>query len=248
MASIPLVLALVSFHLFSPTPWEVLVAHPSGKTLGTTFVGGLRSSQPASRPSPDELARALQARYDAIRDFTADFVHTYEGGVLRTQATERGTVLIKKPGKMRWNYTSPEEKLFVSDGVKIYSYIPADNQVYVFDMPLADEATTPVLFLTGKGNLTHDFTIAYADLADLGADMYALKLTPRQTGRDYEWLTLVIDANTLQIRRLLAHDLQGGTSAFFLTNLKENVSLADTEFTFRIPRGADVILSDSTFQ
>ena len=247
MASIPLVLALVPFQLFSPTPREVLVAYPSGKTLGTALVGGLLSSQPASRPSPEELARALQTRYDAIRDFTADFVHTYEGGVLRAKASERGTVLIKKPGKMRWNYTSPEEKLFVSDGVKIYSYIPADNQVYVGDMPSADEAATPVLFLTGKGNLTRDFAIAYAELPDLGADMYALKLTPRQTGRDYEWLTLVFDANTLQIQRLLAHDLQGGTSAFFLTNLKENVSLADTEFTFRIPRGADVITSDSSF-
>ena len=216
--------------------------------LVLALFGGLLPTQPASRPSPDELARALQARYDGIQDFTADFVHTYEGGVLRTTATERGRVLVKKPGKMRWNYTSPEEKLFVSDGIKIYSYIPADNQVHVGDMPSADEATTPVLFLTGKGDVTRDFTSAYAELTDVTAGAYALKLTPRQTDRDYEWLTLVIDSNTLQLRRLMAHDLQGGTSTFFFTNLKENVDLADTEFTFRIPRDVDVITSDSSFQ
>ena len=69
-----------------------------------------------SRPAPEALARALQQRYQGIRDFSADFVHTYRGGVLRTQTTERGAVSIKKPGRMRWVYTTPEKKEFVSDG------------------------------------------------------------------------------------------------------------------------------------
>ncbi len=72
------------------------------------------------RPPAEDLARALQQRYDGIRDFSADFVHTYQGGVLRRKATEKGKVLIKKPGKMRWTYEAPEDKLFVSDGVKMY--------------------------------------------------------------------------------------------------------------------------------
>ena len=78
------------------------------------LTAGLPVSQAATRPSPDALARALQDRYDRVGDFTADFVQTYQGGVLSTTATEQGTVLIKKPGKMRWNYTSPETHLFVS--------------------------------------------------------------------------------------------------------------------------------------
>src|SRR5262245_39805459 len=78
-----------------------------------------------------QLADALQKKYDGIKDFSADFVHVYEGGVLRKQVTEKGRLLIKKPGKMRWEYTSPEQKLFVSDGVELYSYIPQDKQVIV---------------------------------------------------------------------------------------------------------------------
>ena len=208
---------------------------------------GLPASQAPTRPSPDALARAIQDRYDAVGDFTADFVQTYQGGMLSTTATEQGTVLIKKPGKMRWNYTSPETHLFVSDGLTVYSYVPVDNQVYVFDMPSGDEATTPVLFLAGRGDLTRDFTVAYAELPDLPPDTYALRLTPLQVEPDYEWLTLVVDSHTLQIRRLLAHYLEGGTSTFVFTNLKENVGLADALFTFRIPRGADVITSDNSF-
>ncbi len=105
------------------------------------------------RPPADDLARALQQRYDGIRDFSADFVHTYQGGVLRRKATERGKVLIKKPGKMRWTYEAPEDKLFVSDGVKMYSYVPADRQVVVTTLPPDSQATSPALFLAGKGNL-----------------------------------------------------------------------------------------------
>jgi outer membrane lipoprotein carrier protein len=60
--------------------------------------------------------QAVQQKYDRVKDFTADFTHTYEGGVLKKKSTERGTVQIKKPGRMRWEYTAPEKKTFVSDG------------------------------------------------------------------------------------------------------------------------------------
>src|SRR5438034_10630977 len=89
----------------------------------------------------DQLAHDLQKKYDAIKDFSADFVHVYEGGVLKKQITERGHVLVKKPGKMRWDYRAPE-KVFVSDGVKMYSYITQEKQVYVTSVPQGDEATT----------------------------------------------------------------------------------------------------------
>src|SRR2546428_1285098 len=82
-----------------------------------------------------ELAAALQKKIDGIKDFSTDFTHTYEGGVLRKQITERGHLLIKKPGKMRWDYTTPEPKQFVSDGVKMYSYMPQDKQVIVASVP-----------------------------------------------------------------------------------------------------------------
>ena len=117
----------------------------------------------AAEPTAPEVAAALQRKYDTVKDFSADFVHQYEGGVLRKQISERGTLLIKKPGKMRWEYTAPEHKLFVSDGVQMYSYVPQDKQVIVSKIPTADEATTPTLFLAGKGNLTRDFTASLVE-------------------------------------------------------------------------------------
>jgi outer membrane lipoprotein carrier protein len=197
---------------------------------------------PTSALAPAELAQALQRKYDTIKDFSADFVHSYQGGVLRQKLTERGRLLVKKPGKMRWTYSTPEAKEFVSDGVKLYSYIPQDKQVYVSSVPQSDQASTPALFLSGKGNLARDFTASAADVpAGMPAGTIALKLGPRARQQEYDWLILAVDPTTLQIRGLVTGDAQGGQSTFSFANLKENVGIADKEFTFRMPRGVDVV-------
>ena len=161
-----------------------------------------------------------------------------EGGLLRKKQVERGAVQVKKPGKMRWDYKVPETKVFVSDGRRIYLHVPADNQVIISPVPEQDQATTAVLFLVGKGNLTRDFTVTYVDGG--GADTYVLKLQPRLAERDYDWLQLELDRRTLQIRSLSAADVQGGRSTFRFSNFKENPGVADKTFEFKIPRGADV--------
>jgi outer membrane lipoprotein carrier protein len=195
-------------------------------------------------PPAQEVAAALQKKYDAIRDFTADFVHESEGGLLRKKQVERGVVQVKKPGKMRWDYKSPEQKLFLSDGRRIYLHVPADNQVIISPVPEQDQATTAVLFLVGKGNLTRDFTVSYVEGG--GSDTYALRLQPKLPERDYDWLQLVLDRQTLQIRSLTAADGQGGRSTFQFSNFKENTGLSDKTFTFKIPRGADVVTNTGT--
>jgi outer membrane lipoprotein carrier protein len=201
-----------------------------------TMLGAQAPSVPA-----ESIAKDLQAKYDRVTDFSADFVHTYRGGVLKQQATERGRLLVKKPGKMRWEYTAPEKKLFVSDGRKIYSYIPQDRQVVVSTMPQDDQAPTPALFLTGKGNITRDFTVAYDKVADAPPGSVALKLTPRKREPEYESLTLVVDPKSLSLRMLIAIDTQGGRSAFSFANLKENVGVPDNQFVFQMPRNVDVV-------
>ncbi len=207
-------------------------------TLLMLLVPVAAGSQP--RPAAADAARALQQKYDQVKDFTADFTHTYQGGVLKKTSVEHGTVQIKKPGRMRWDYTAPEKKLFVSDSRKVYSYIPADKQVVVADLPPDDRATTAVLFLAGKGSLTRDFAVSYAS-ADDGGDTIGLRLDPRQKQRDYDWLIVTYDRKTLQIRSLTAADQQGGTSTFAFSNYKENTGLSEKVFEFKIPKGVDVI-------
>ncbi len=205
--------------------------------------GAQAQTQTQPPAAAERLALALQQRYRGIRDFSADFIHSYRGGVLRTQTTERGTVVIKKPGRMRWVYTTPERKEFVSDGLKVYSYLPLDRQVLVTTVPPDDQATTPAAFLAGRGDIARDFTAAFDDTSSTSTT--ALKLTPRRPEPEYEYLVVTLDPVTLQIQALTTRDQQGGDSTLTFSNLKENQGVADKEFVFRIPRGVDVI-TDAT--
>lgn len=218
------------------------------RLLALTALGASLATIGAVTAQPDgsatDVARVVQQRYDTVRDFTAKFVHTYQGGVLRKTVTEKGSVEIKKPGRMRWEYKDPEQKVFVADGSQIYSYIPADRQVIVSPMPAEDQATTATLFLTGRGNLTRDFNVSFGELPQAPPGSTVLKLVPRQAERDYDTLALAVSPSR-QIQALSALDRQGGRSTFVFTDIKENTGLADKIFTFKIPRGVDVVRSGS---
>jgi outer membrane lipoprotein carrier protein len=202
---------------------------------------------PAGAADPAvELAGSLQRKYDTVKDFSADFVHAYRGGVLRRQRTERGRLLVKKPGRWRWEYTSPEEKLFISDGATVWYYMPEDRQVVVGPVPDQTETSTPALFLAGKGNLVRDFKPSLVESPEgMPPGSRALKLVPSTRQLDYESLILVVEPRSLSLVGLVWQDAQGGVSSFAFTNLKENVGPADRQFVFAIPRGVDVVEGSS---
>ena len=169
--------------------------------------------------SPDSLALAVQERYQQVRDFTAEFVQTLRGGVLRsTESRGEGTVWIKKPGKMRWVYTKPEKQEIVSDGRTIHSYWPEDRQVLKSEVPSDDRAGTSMPL---PGTL-------------------GLKLTPRQSDPEYQFLVLGLDPKSLQIRALRSRDHQGGDSTLVFSRIKENTNIPDRTFSFTPPRGVIV--------
>jgi outer membrane lipoprotein carrier protein len=214
--------------------------------LGMLAVTAFPAAQTAP-VDPAVLARSIQRHYDTVRDFSATFVHAYEGGVLRKTVVERGTVRFKKPGLMRWVYTHPERKEFVSDGVRLYAYVPEDRQVTVSAVPAGDGATTPALFLAGQGNLTRDFVAsAPVDLPPQAPATLAVTLTPRKAESEFEWMTLIVDGATMQIRGLVTADAQGGRSSFTFDRVRENTGVGDQEFRFTIPRGVDVITNRQT--
>jgi outer membrane lipoprotein carrier protein len=208
--------------------------------LATVAIASLGLGVTAQQ-DPAVLSAKVQQRYNAIKDFQGDFVQTYEGGVLRTKTTERGTVAIKRPGRMRFTYTKPDRKEFVSDGTRLYTYLVADKQVFVSPAPDPSNGDIPSLFLTGQSDLGRDYVATFTPLPGAAAGLVTLKLVPRKPHADYDSLGIGIDAATLQIQFLTALDKQGGRSSFSFSNLKENRGLSDKDFEFRIPRGVDVV-------
>jgi outer membrane lipoprotein carrier protein len=205
------------------------------------------AAQSPTRPAIEALVRDLQANYDAVTDFTASFEHEYQGGLIRTSIVEHGTVVIKKPGKMLWRYTSAEDKLYVSDGSTFYAYFPFDRQVIATPVPSGDQASMPVLFLAGSGNLLEDFSAAY-DEGPTDPGTWAIRLTPTRPEADYEWLVLRVDQTTLALAGLSTIDGQGGRSTYRFTDLVENQNPPDSVFVFEIPDGVDVMADDGAIR
>ena len=201
------------------------------------------AGQSPSAPPIAELVVRLQAHYDRIADFSADFEHRYAGGVLQATDVERGTLHVRKPGRWRFDYASPEPKLFVCDGATIHSYFPADRQVVVSPLPAAARASTPASFLAGEGDLQRDFAARYAAGRTRNGAWF-IELTPLAGGADYESLSLTVDRATLDILELAATDFQGGVSTYVFSNIKHNQGLPDNLFVFDVPGDVEVITDD----
>ena len=214
-------------------------------TAGVLLVAALSNTeaQPADAPPLDQLVENLQLKYDSVRDFSADFEHRYTGGLLSVSLVEHGTVLIKKPGKMRWTYATAEEKLYVSDGEMFYSYFPLDRQVIVTEVPPDAHASIPALFLAGKGRLSEDFDATYEE-TPASPDAWVIRLTPRVADASYAWLVVTVDRRTLSITGLSTSDFQGGQSTYIFTRLEENQDLPDSVFEFTIPNNTDIVSDD----
>lgn len=204
--------------------------------LGLTgsLLAAVAGAATPSAPSGEALARRVDARQKNVRDLTARFVQSYRSGVLGREVVERGTLAIKKPGRMRWEYKEPEKKLFVSDGKQFFFYVPADRQVIVKDQ--AGEQGVPAFLLAGQGILEQFQAFAEPPLP--GRER--LRLVPRKADPEVERIFLDVDAEA-RVRAIEVWDVQGGHSRFQFEDVKENVGVPDAQFRFEVPRGVEVV-------
>ena len=212
--------------------------------LFTCAPAGQSAGQPPSAPPIAELMARLQGHYDRIADFSADFEHRYAGGVLQATDVERGTIHVKKPGQWRFDYVSPEPKLFVCDGADdplLFPGRPAGRRQSPCRHPRA--RSTPAAFLAGDGDLQRDFAARYA-AGQAPGGAWLIELTPLGSGADYESLSLAVDRATMDIIELAATDFQGGVSTYVFSNIKRNQGLSDTLFVFDVPRDVEVVTDD----
>jgi outer membrane lipoprotein carrier protein len=196
---------------------------------------------PAS--AQDDLSKlidALQGKYRRLSTMTADFTQVYTAPGERTRR-ESGHLVLKKPGKMRWDYVSPEAKLFVSDGKLIYEYVPSEKIATRTKVRESSDLRAPFMFLLGRGDLRRDFrTIEWAQEVASRAGFKVLRLLPKRD-QDFRELLLEIDPTTLQLSRVSFVDSEKGRSDFMLTNVRENVPINDLQFKFEPPAGVQIV-------
>ena len=192
--------------------------------------------QQTQAPTVDEIISAVQDFYDSIENYHADFEQTLSNLALGTDEVAEGHVYFRKPGMMRWDYTSPEEKYLVSDGEVLWIYQPEFNQVYRQEISTS-EMLAAVRFLMGESELTDDFEISFLDECE-AENAYCLALIPLTSEGQYRSIELVVDSEDFSVRETTIVDPVNNRNRFVFTNVSTTDELPESGFTFVPPEGA----------
>jgi outer membrane lipoprotein carrier protein len=194
-----------------------------------------------------DLVGKVESHYEGVTDFEAGFTQRYERRLLRRTVEEKGRVSVKKPGRMRWEYRSPEEKVFVTDGAKTYFYLPAENQVMVSHQPqgaMGMEEGSPFELLAGRGRLSDSFTAAFSDEPASGGGI-VLRLQPKRPREEFDLVELEVQPSDGRILRVVLVDSASNRTEFLFDDVRENVGLPESLFRFAIPSGVEVVVQQS---
>jgi outer membrane lipoprotein carrier protein len=196
----------------------------------------------ASPPTLDEAVQHLETTYKAVRDLKASFQQAAFNRTLNRTQEAKGTLFLKKPGKLRWEYTAPTPQEIVSDGQRLWVYTQELKQVNVSDAPgaLVGPAGS---FLQGLGQVREHFQARFLNPAQpADADgLLVLDLTPRKPEPLLARLVLSVDPKSGLVRKAVVYDQLENTVTVRFVDVALNAGLADTLFVFTPPPGVAVI-------
>src|SRR3989454_5468839 len=186
------------------------------------------------------LARAVDEHYNRLRTLQAEFTELYRGSGM--ERTESGTVWLKKPGKMRWEYRSPREKLFVSDGHDAWFYIPGDRQARKTPVRKLDDLRSPLAFLLGKAKLEKELQgLSLApDISPLREGDIVLRGLPKGMEDRVSEVLLEVTPDH-QLARIVINEVDGSVTEYRFADQKEDVQIADDHFRFSPPAGTETV-------
>jgi len=195
-----------------------------------------------SAQSLDEVLREVEGVYGRMNDLRADFTQTAFNKSLNQTIPAKGTVYLKKGGKLRWEFTEPTPQEIVSDGKKLWVYTPTLNQANVAEAPeaLAGPAGS---FLAGLGKLRSEFEVRFLNPAqpkDTEGN-WVLDLTPKQPLPTLARLILTLDPKGWEIKKAVVHDKFENTVTMRFTKMAVNSGLPDRTFTFVAPKGVVIV-------
>ena len=180
----------------------------------------------------------MQQRYSSIETISSSFIFTSKG--LGIEQVEKGVLWLKKPALMRWEYSYPEEKLFVADGKEGFLYEPEDRKVTVQSLTTEELLCTPLKFLFGAGDVEENFHIVPEnEFRPTVERSQVIRLIPK-TESDYSFLVLEIDDESSDLVRLTFQDPGGDMREYVFADIKLDVKVDKKKFRFKPPDGVEV--------
>ncbi len=183
----------------------------------------------------DAILRKVDEHYNHLSSLKTHYSEHYSG--MGMDRVEEGTLLLKKPGRMRWSYAEPVGKVFVLDGKYGWFYTPGDAQVQRVPAKELDDLRSPLRFLLGHTQLKKEL-----DGIAVAAEGAGFRISGVQKGmaERVQRLTLVVSA-TGSIERMKLEEVDGAVTEFTFSGMEENVPVKDGDFVFVVPRGVSVV-------
>ena len=204
--------------------------------LASVYLAGAQ----ADATTLSEIAAKVDQHYNHLQTLEADFVETYQGaGVSRT---ESGVLWLKRPGKMLWDYRQPRAKLFVTDGKTAWFYVPGEQQARKAPVKDLEDLSSPLRYLLGKTKLEKEFAglSLASDMAPEKPGNSVLRGVPR--GMEDRVSSVLLEVGPEgEIERILVHEVDGSSTEYRFTSLRENQPIADQKFRFSPPPGVETI-------
>ena len=183
----------------------------------------------------DALVRKVDDHYNHLSSLRAHYVEHYSG--MGMDRSEEGTLLLKKPGRMRWSYAAPVGKVFVLDGKFAWFYTPGDAQATRVPAKELDDLRSPLRFLLGHTQLKKELDELTVAVAGSG---FRISGVPKGMAQRVKLLTLgVTAAGAIETMRL--EETDGAVTEFAFSDMQENVQVKDSAFVFTPPDGVAVV-------
>lgn len=202
---------------------------------------GLGAAAGDNTATLSKILDGLEKRY-AGPGFSAKFFQESMLKAMQISDTAEGSLIVKRPGKMRWEYTIPDVQTVVSDGRTLWIYRPADNQVMVGKAPTFFSGGKGAGFLSDIRQVRKSFAIEV--LKAENDAYYRLRLTPRKASPDLADVILSVKKTNFQVDQVITHNAYGDETQITLNEYQFNLNPKDTLFTFKPPEGVDVVRVD----
>jgi outer membrane lipoprotein carrier protein len=190
----------------------------------------------------NDLIDGVQRSFAKMTDFEADFIQKDQNPLNRNRQAS-GHLYLMRPRKMRWEYKTPEDQYFISDGKTVYFYVPSDHQVNREAVKDTFDDRMPLMFLLGRSDLRNEFTrfeLNPADEKPFLEGTQVVRMYPKRK-TDIKDVVMEADPANYQIRRLLLRHNDGSRSEFIFSNIRVNTGLKASMFDFTVPAGVQVV-------
>jgi len=206
-----------------------------GYLVAALFSVSLFAQKPPVQ-SVHTVAQLVDAHYNQLHSLRAGFIEHFEG--MGLSRTESGTLLLLKPSRMRWDYSSPAGKVFLLDGKYAWTYAPGAAQVQRIPAKQLDDLRSPLSFLLGHTQLEKELTNLHLDSKPDGR--LVLSGTPKGQQERVRQVRITLTATGI-ITGIDIEETDGALTSFTFSNEQTNAPVREDTFHFTPPPGVPVI-------